>query len=282
MTSAARRPLFSGLQTPFRLQILFSRIIATLLCGWGVYAIAEPVPVHHVQGSIHGFLELRSEDGQVVASGDLIQVAHGSEITAHTLFHFKDGSIDDETTVFSQRHDFQLISDHHIQKGPTFPHPMDVLIDCRSRQVTVRSEGKDGKEEVKTDRVDLPSDLANGMVPFIIENIPPGVPETSVSMLVATPKLRVVKLAISARGDEPFSIVGSSHQAIHYEVKIELGGIPGVVAPLIGKQPPNIQVWVVGGEAPTLIREQGPIYPEGPMMTIQLASPVWPEPSKSD
>ena len=50
-----------------------------------------------------------------------------------------------------------------------------------------------------------------------------------------------------------------------------------MVAPLIGKAPPNIEIWVIRGLAPTFAREQGPLYAEGPMMTIQLASPVWPE-----
>jgi len=38
------------------------------------------------------------------------------------------GSVDDETATFSQEHDFRLIiSDHHIQKGPSFPHPMEFV-----------------------------------------------------------------------------------------------------------------------------------------------------------
>ena len=41
---------------------------------------------------------------------------------------FHHGDFDDETTVYSQRHTFQLISDHRIQKGLSFPHPTDVLI----------------------------------------------------------------------------------------------------------------------------------------------------------
>jgi len=57
--------------------------------------------------------------------------------------------------------------------------------------------------------------------------------------------------------------------------------VAGVVAPLIGKEPPNIQIWTVGGQAPVFIREQGPLYPDGPMMTIQLANPIWPETQKS-
>jgi hypothetical protein len=256
-------------------------LIALLISTLQPAALADPMPVRHVGGTIHGFLELRSEDGRVVASADVTQVAHGSQMTSRTLFRFKDGSIDDETTVFSQRRTFQLITDRHIQKGPFFPHPMDVLIDARSGQVTVRSTGKDGKEEVKTDHLDLPADLANGLVPMVVENILPNAGDTTVSMLVATPKPRVVKLVISHRGEEPFSIVGSPRKGIHYEIKIDLGGVAGVVAPIIGKAPPNIQIWTIGGEAPTFIREQGPLYPEGPMMTIQLASPVWPDSQKS-
>ncbi|MEI9969517.1 MAG: hypothetical protein WDM87_13180 [Terracidiphilus sp.] len=60
-----------------------------------------------------------------------------------------------------------------------------------------------------------------------------------------------------------------------------LGGIAGVVAPLIGKAPPNIQIWAVTGAAPTFVREQGPLYADGPVMTIELISPIWPDPAKS-
>ena len=119
-----------------------------LVLAWALQPTAqsEPVPVRSVQGTIHGFLELRSDDGQVVASGDSFQVVRGSRVTSRTVFHFKDGSIDDETTVFSQRRAFQLISDHHIQKGPSFPHPTDVLIDAPTGQVTVHSTGKMGRK----------------------------------------------------------------------------------------------------------------------------------------
>jgi hypothetical protein len=251
--------------------------IAILVCACRPGAQADSTPVRQVAGTIHGFLELRSEDGRLVASGDIVQVVHGDRVTSQTLFRFKDGSIDDETTVFSQHSTFQLITDHHIQKGPSFPHPMDMMIDAHSGQVTVRSTGKDGKEEVKTDLIDLPPDLANGIVPVVVENMRSDAPERTISMLVATPKPRLVKLVLSRLGEERFSVGGSSRTAIHFEIKIELGGVAGIVAPLVGKKPPNIQIWIVGGKAPTFLREQGPLYPEGPMMTIQLASPVWPE-----
>ena len=257
---------------------------AIFLLVWALQpaAQADPVPVRYVGGTIHGFLDLRSEDGQVVASGDIFRNVHGDRITSRTVFHFKDGSIDDETTVFSQRRTFQLISDHRIQKGPYFPHSMDVLVDISTGQVTVRTTGKDGKEEVKTDRLDLPRDLANGMVPVLLENMPPNAPEITLSMVVATPKPRLVKLVISNVGEDDCYVAGASRKASHYNIKIELGGVAGVVAPLIGKAPPDIQIWTVGGSSTTFAREQGPLYPEGPMMTIQLASPTWsdtPKPS---
>jgi hypothetical protein len=256
-------------------------ILIFIFCIWYPAAQADPVPVRYTRGTLHGLLQMRSEDGTIVAAGDLVQVAHGSQVTAQLTFHFKDGSIDDETTVYSQRHNFQLISDHRIQKGPTFPHPMDLFVDCRTGKVTVHSTGKDGKDEVKTSSPKLQPDLSNGLVSTLIENLRPDSEETKVSLLAATPDVRLVTLSIMSHGEESFSLAGASRKAIRYEIKIELGGVAGVIAPMIGKQPPNIQVWVVGGQAPTFVREQGPIYPDGPVYTIELASPTWPDSSHS-
>ena len=280
------RNSFSSDRLPWPMNILFVKRLriyfVILMLFWALQptAKADPVLVRSVAGTIHGFLELRSEDGQVVASGDSFQVVRGNRVTSRTVFHFKDGSIDDETTVFSQRHTFQLISDHRIQKGPSFPHPTDVLINAQTGEVTVHSTGKDGKEEVKTDHLDLPPDLANGLVPVMLQNLPSTAPVTTVSMVVVTPKPRLVKLVITNIGDDKCFVAGSSRTAIRYDIKVNLGGVAGVVAPIIGKAPPDIQIWTIGGDATTFARERGPLYPEGPMMTIQLASPTWPDTPK--
>src|SRR5215469_2471027 len=170
------RLLDSRMKLSLGQHLLPCSLIALFLCAWRPGAKADPVPVRHVEGTIRGFLELRAEDGRVVASGDITRVARGDRITSRIVFHFKDGSIDDETTVFSQHRVFQLITDRHIQKGPSFPHPMDVLVDARSGQVTVRFTGKDGKDEVKSEHLDLPPDLANGMIPALVENLRPDAP----------------------------------------------------------------------------------------------------------
>jgi hypothetical protein len=248
-----------------------------LACLLASAAAAEPIPVRHLEGSLRGFLSLRGPDGRIVAAGDLAQVARGSTVTAHLVFHFKDGSLDDETTVFSERGDFRLISDHHIQSGPTFPKPMDLFIDVPHGRVVSRTKDKDGKVEVHTDQMRLPADLANGLIALVVKNIAPGAPLTKVPMLVLAPRPRLVTLAISPHGEEPFTLLGSPHQGLHYDIKIELGGVAGVVAPLVGKQPPDLQMWIVGGDAPTFLREQGPFFQDGPTWTMELASPDWPD-----
>jgi len=65
---------------------------------------------------------------------------------------------------------FRLISDRHIQRGPSFPEPCEVTIDARSQQVSIRATAKEG-EEVKTEHVEMPLDLANGLLFNLIKTI---------------------------------------------------------------------------------------------------------------
>ena len=63
---------------------------------------------------------------------------------------------------------------------------------------------------------------------------------------------------------------------MRFVLKIELGGLAGIVAPMIGKAPPEIQIWIIGGIAPAFVRDEGPLYRGGPIWIIELTSPVWP------
>ncbi|MDQ6665837.1 MAG: hypothetical protein M3Z23_15765 [Acidobacteriota bacterium] len=235
---------------------------------------AETVAVLYPEGSIHGFLALRTLEGKLLAAGDLTQVIHGSRVTSHLIFRFKDGSVDDETTVFTQRGQFRLVSDHHIQKGPGFPKPADVLIEAPTGQVTVRYKDK-GRDKVESSHVDLPPDLANGLIIELIKNIAPDAKKTMVSYVAAAPKPRLVQLSITPEGKETFSVAGAHYMATRFKVKVELGGITGAVAPLIGKQPPDTYVWMLGGKAPAFIKLEGPQYEGSPIRRLELASPVW-------
>src|SRR4051812_21637272 len=243
--------------------------------------VSLPIPVEaqvqvlHQEGSLHGFLALRSLDGQVLASGDLIQVAQGDRVTSHLIFHFKDGSLHEETAVYSQRRTFRLLNYHLVQKGPSFPRAMDLRTDIPKGVVTVQYSDKDHPQQVKSEHINLPPDLANGLTATLFKNIPAHTGETRLSMLVATPKPRLVTLAITSQGEESFSIAGSQRKATHYLVKIELGGVTGAVAPLIGKKPPDIHAWISTAEAPAFPPTEGPLYSEGPVWRIELTSPAW-------
>jgi hypothetical protein len=224
---------------------------------------AEPVAVRHPEGLVRGFLVLRAPDGTVLANGDLIQSSRRERVTTRLVFHFRDGSLQDETTVYSQRGTFQLLSDHLVQRGPSFPHPMEVSIDATGGRVTVRYDD-DGKEKVIEERMELPPDLANGMMLTLLKNISPDAASTTLSTLVVTPKPRLVKLAITPAGIEPFSVRRASYKATRFNVRIEIGGIAGLIAPLLGKQPKDASVWIIGSEAP-FVRSESQFYQGGPL-----------------
>jgi hypothetical protein len=232
---------------------------------------ADPVPVCYTEGLTHGFLILQTLEGKTIADGQMTQVAQGDRVKQHLIFRFKDGSTLEETTIFSQRGQFRLLSDHLVQRGPSFKIPMETSINASTGEVTVRYTDN-GKNQVLTEQLELPSDISNGMIFTLMKNIQPNVPRTTVSMLVTTPKPRVVKLAIVPEGNEPFSIGNFQHKAMRYVLKIEIGGVSGLLAHLLGKQPPDTHVWVLGGEAPAFVKSEGPFYAGGPIWRIQLAS----------
>lgn len=237
---------------------------------------AEPVPVRYTEGVTHGFLVLRTLQGRDVADGELTQVVRGDRVSRRLVFHFKDGSIQDESIVFSQRGTFRLLSDHLVQKGPAFPHPIDVTIDGVSGDVKVRYTDDDGKEQLAKERLALPADVANGLLPTLLRNFPRGVPSMTVSLLAATPKPRLVRLEVSPEGEDAFLIGGLKLKATRYVVKVKIGGIAGMVAPLLDKQPPDSHVWVLGGEAPSFVKAEAPLFLGGPVFRIELTSPSWP------
>jgi hypothetical protein len=233
----------------------------------------QATPVVYPEGLVHGYLALRSLTGETLAAGDLLQRARGDRVTSRLVFQFKDGSIHQEDAVFSQHGHFRLLSYRLVQKGPSFEQPLAVSIDGERGLVTVRYTD-DGEEKVETEKIELPADLANGLVPLLLKNGKPEAPP-SMHMLAATPKPRLVRLETTAAGEVPFQVAGDTRKAVHYVVKVEIGGFTGVLAKLLGKQPPDTHVWIQHGEAPAFVRSEGPLYLGGPMWRIELTGPRW-------
>src|SRR5256884_2904850 len=176
---------------------------------------ADTIPVRHTEGLIHGFLVVRTLEGKALADGQMTQDARGDRVTTHLIFRFKDGSIYEDTTIFSQRGTFRLLSDHLILRGPSFKQPMDASIDASTSQVKVRYTEDKGKEKVIAQRMELPPDVANGLLLTLMKDIKPRVPRTTVSMVATTPKPRLVKLSVLPHGQGPFTNGSFHHKAMH-------------------------------------------------------------------
>jgi hypothetical protein len=257
------------------MKALASLSIAAMLLS--VTAHADVVPVKHLEGRIHGFLVLRDVEDRVLASGTLNQSSSGNRVTTQLQFQFKDGSRYQETAVFSQSRVFRLLTYHLVQKGPAFKRPTDMTVNTSSGKVAIRYTDDDGKEKSIDEKMKLPPDLANGLVPTLLADLDPKAPKSTLSMLVSTPKPRLVKLEISPAGEFPFSYAGATAKASRYVVKVEIGGISGVIAPIVGKQPPDTYMWMIGGNPPGFLKSEGALVEGGPIWKIELASPVWPK-----
>jgi hypothetical protein len=244
-----------------------------------ISSLAEPVAVKHWEGLAHGFVALHTLEGAPLADGDLIETtvptSGGNRVTTRLTLRFKDGSIHEETAVFVQGKAFRFVSDRVVQKGPAFKMPIESTITASGR-VKVRYTDEDGKEKEIEERVKLPPDVANGMVLALLKNISPEAPKTTVSMVAITPKPQLVKLEVTAAGEEPFSTGSSRRKATRYVVKVHVPGLTGAVASLLGKIPPDSHVWVLAGEAPAFVKAELALFPGGPTWRLELLSPVWP------
>lgn len=252
-------------------------LLASSLLVASASASAESVPVHHVEGLIHGFLALHTANGELVASGEALQHARGDVVTSRLSIHFHDGSTADETTVFRQNGRFRLVSEHLVQKGPFFKIPMDFSLDAVKGDVIVKYT-EDGKEKSLEERVDpLPDDLANGLVAIVMKSVTEGTAMTSLSLVIPTPKPRVVKLEITPAGAERLAVGGRARRVVKWRGKLVLGGLAGVLAPLLGKEPPDQYLWVLYGEAPTFLAAETTLAPGTPPLRMELVGPFWPK-----
>lgn len=235
---------------------------------------ADPIPVRHLEGVTFGFLTLRNLDGEILAYGYLKQVAKpGHEIITDDLqFHFKDGSLYRDITKFTQRGTFRVISDQVTQKGPSFKQESESWIDVPSGKVTVRTVEK-GKEKRTTKQMNLPPDISNGLLFTLVKNMDPAAPETTVSMVAPSDKPRIVKLRFTPAAEKEVKFGLFTFKAQHYVMKVKIEGAAGKIAPLVGKQPPDSNFWIIKSESPTFVEFEGPLSADGPVWRIEFAAP---------
>lgn len=235
---------------------------------------AEPVRVHHMQGELHAFLLVHDEAGKLIGTADEVNMAVGRVWRSRLTIRLLDGSVDEDTATYTQASTLHLLTDRHVQHGPSFPKPVDVSINVASGTVVFRDLAG-GTAAVTSEHMDLPADLGNGIMPMVLQNLPRGAGEVKVHYLVNAPKPRLVAFAMHPDGSSEYHVGGVARQAAQLRLHVDIGGIEGMLAPLVGKQPPDMAAWLSQGDAPTLLRLRVFLYLGGPMLNLELASPQW-------
>jgi hypothetical protein len=220
-----------------------------------------PIAVQYSEGVVRAFPVLRTTDNETLAQGDFAQVARGDQVTARLVFRFKDGSLYDETVVFSQRDRFTLLSYRIVQRGPSFPETLEASMDRQTGRYEVRYRAdEESAEEHLSGTLALPNDAYNGMLSLIVKNLRPGAGET-VSIVAFTPKPRVVTLQLLPLARERVP----AGEVVRYHVRPKLG----LFASLLVTDVPDTRVWILLGEAPAFLKAEGPLYFMGPIWRVE-------------
>ena len=237
--------------------------------------VAAPIPVRFAEGVTHGFLLLRSLDGALVATGDLLQIARSGEVEKRMVFRFKDGSLLEESTVFTERGVYAMQSYRLLQRGPVFTEDIEISLERATGKYRVKTRAhEDGREETLEGTLELPPDVYNGMILTVVKDLPKGARET-VHYVAFTPEPRLIQLEMVPAGEQEVLVGELAKTAVHYVLKPKLGIWLKLFATILGRVPPDEHVWIIPDEVPAFVRFQGPLYPTGPVWRIELTSPRW-------
>jgi len=255
---------------------LCSLVLVTVLL-WLRPASAALVSVRFVEGVTHGFLVLRTADGVLIASGDLLQVDRRGQVESRMVFRFKDGSVFDERVVFTQQRVFTMQSYRLVRRGPAFSEDAEVSLERASGKYRVNTKArKDGREEVLDGTLELPPDVYNGMVITVAKNLPQGASET-VHIVAFTPTPRLIQLELAPAGERKVVTGELAKTATHYVLRPRLGSWLKLFATLLGRVPPDSHAWIVNDEVPAFVRFEGQLFTMGPVWRIETTSPRWPD-----
>jgi hypothetical protein len=240
-------------------------VVTTALC-YASHTRAATVGVRFTEGVAHGFPVLRSVEGEQLAAGEFTQIARDDLVESRFVFRFHDGSLYEETVVFSQRSVFQLEHYRIVQRGRSFPETLEASIDRSSGRYDVRYRAdEDALEERLSGRFTLPEDVYSGMLGTLMKNVAPG-ESPIVHILVFTPQPRVIKVQIASAGEDTMTLGGRPVPTFRYLIKPQLG----MLASLLVVDLAPIQCWIIAGDAPAFVKFQGPLYFMGPVWRIEL------------
>ena len=238
---------------------------------------AEPIGVRFVEGVSHGFLTLRTVDAAQIASGDLLQFARRGEIESRMVFRFKDGSVLDETVVFTQERVFLMKSYRLSQRGPVFAEDTEISLERASGKYRVKSTAhKDGAVTLLEGTLEMPADTYNGMVLTVAKNLAKGASQT-IHVVAFTPAARLVPVEIAPAGEQKILVGELTKSATRYVFKPKPGPWISLLANVLGRMPADSHAWILTEDVPAFVKFEGPLHPAGAPWRIELTSPRWPD-----
>ena len=251
-----------------RFHVLFTLSIP--LCA---IALPAQVPVRNPEGTVHGFLELRTAEGELLAHGDLLQTVRDGGVDSRMLFHFADTSnVFEETVRFTQDGVFRMRHYHLVQRGPRFPFALDATVDENGEYVVkTTSKAKGAREEEFKGKLKLPADAANGIAMVLAKNVSASA-TTRVHIVAFTPEPRVIELEIRPVAPRRVEIGGHTEHGVEFALEPKLGALLTVVAKIAGKMPPDSHAWIDTTSLLAFVRFEGPMY-LGAVWTLTLATP---------
>jgi hypothetical protein len=179
--------------------------------------------------------------------------------------------------VFTQLQVYAMQSYHLVRRGPVFRDDTEISLERATGKyrVTTRAH-KDGREEVLEGSLALPDDVYNGMILTVVKDLSKGVSET-VHYVAFTPTPRIIELELVPAGEHRVLVGDLEKSATHYVLKPRLGIWLNLFATVLGRVPPDSDVWIVTADVPAFVRFEGPLFLAGPVWRIQLASPRGPD-----
>src|SRR5207302_1968632 len=106
----------------------------------------------------------------------------------------------------------------------------------------------------------------------ILKNLAPGASAAG-HMLAFTPKPYRLDTTLRAEGKDKFFAGDVARTATRYLLKMELRGVTGVVASILGKDPPQVRYWISTGAAPGFVKFEGPMFLNGPRWRVEGIGP---------
>ncbi|MBY0275603.1 hypothetical protein K2Z84_09685 [Candidatus Binatia bacterium] len=226
------------------------------------------------EGPAHGFFTLSdAKTKRKLAHGELVQWLEKRVIASRLSIRFDDGSLYDETVRFTQRPSFRITSYELTQKGPAFDEDQRVTFDASGRY-DVRQRKHGAEEKRASGTTEIPDDVANGLTSVLAKNLPEGA-SGAAHLLTFRPEPLLLDLTITPQGREPYWVGGARSLATRFVIEPDVPGVKGVLATIVGKEPPTVRMWIAPEPAPVLVRFEGALYVDGPEWRMDLSAPRW-------